>query len=77
MLASFLHTLTEKNMLLVCKPDEPQESDNCKKMKDFETLRFEILMPTSLAVIPSLVKNVTIADKSSASACKDITLKYN
>jgi hypothetical protein len=46
-------------------------------MQDFETLRFEILMPTSLAVIPSLVKNVTIADKSSASACKDITLKYN
>lgn len=41
------------------------------------TFRLETLNPTSDAVIPTLLKNVTIEDNSSASAYKKIRSKIN
>lgn len=37
------------------------------------TFRFETLIPTSSDVMPTLVKNITMAERSSASACNNNT----
>jgi hypothetical protein len=42
-------------------------------LKGGNTFRFDTLIPTSSDVIPTLVKNITMAERSSASACNNNT----